>query len=183
MKKMYWYNGGFYDRPMDGGTEISVGYWQELLDGQAAGKIIVSDENDYPILAEPRPSLDGTRKMVLARIRAYDTSNAVNSFTLNGTAMWLDKAARASLARTLEILEASGADSVTVWSDGMPPVPVELSIENARTLLNAVELYAKECMNVTQTHIRAIFDTNDTDEVLLYDYTAGYPEKLTLKFA
>ena len=182
MKKMYWYNGGFYDRPVNGGTEISVGYWQELLDGQTAGKVIVSDENGYPILSKPRPSLDEARNTMLARIRAYDTSNAVNSFTLNGTAMWLDKAARASLARTLEILEASGADSVTVWSDGLPPVAVALAVDDARAMLDAVELYAKECMNVTQTHIRAIFDTDDTDEVLSYDYTTGYPEKPALSF-
>lgn len=183
MKKMYWYNGGFYDRPVAGGTEISVGYWQELLDGQAAGKVIVSDENGHPILTKPCPSLDEARDTMLARIRAYDTSDAVNGFTLNGTAMWLDKAARASLARTLEILEASDADSITVWSDGMPPVSITLAIKHAHTMLDTVELYAKECMNVTQTHIRTIFDINDTDKVLSYDYTIGYPEKLTLNFA
>lgn len=41
-QKMYWKN-GFYDVPIDGAVEITKKYWQELLDGQSAGLIIVGE--------------------------------------------------------------------------------------------------------------------------------------------
>lgn len=36
-KKMYW-KSGFFDYPIKDCVEISVEYWQELLDGQSSGK-------------------------------------------------------------------------------------------------------------------------------------------------
>jgi hypothetical protein len=51
---------GFYDSiintsiPLDA-VEITDDYWMLLLDGQSNGKIITSDFNDYPILANPPP--------------------------------------------------------------------------------------------------------------------------------
>ncbi|WP_363463811.1 hypothetical protein [Bacteroides finegoldii] len=44
---MYWKN-GFYDTPIDGAVEITKRYWQELLDGQSSGLVIVENEKDIP---------------------------------------------------------------------------------------------------------------------------------------
>ena len=44
MGKIYWKN-GFYDKPQEGAVEISVEYWQELLDGQSSGKEIKENES------------------------------------------------------------------------------------------------------------------------------------------
>ena len=52
--------GGFYDRaihkeiPADA-VEITTEEWQELLDGQAAGKIIVAGKGGKPELQDPPP--------------------------------------------------------------------------------------------------------------------------------
>ena len=47
----YWKQ-GFYDEPVDGGVEITDERWLELIDGQAAGKLITEDEQGSPVLTE-----------------------------------------------------------------------------------------------------------------------------------
>lgn len=82
-QKMYWKN-GFYDKPLEGSVEISVEYWQELLDGQSSGKEIKENTDGYPILVEHEYTIDELKEMKIAEINAYDKSDAVNSFTLAG---------------------------------------------------------------------------------------------------
>ena len=47
----YWKQ-GFYDEPVEGGVEITDERWLELIDGQAAGKLITEDEQGRPVLTE-----------------------------------------------------------------------------------------------------------------------------------
>ena len=78
-QKMYWKN-GFHDTPQEGAIEITKKYWQELLDGQSAGKLIVTNDEGYPILVEHEYTIDELKEMKIAEINAYDKSDAVNSF-------------------------------------------------------------------------------------------------------
>lgn len=53
----YWENGFYLEQNKEKTrTEITDEYWQELLTGQSKGKIIVSNENNYPILKDYEPS-------------------------------------------------------------------------------------------------------------------------------
>lgn len=47
----YWKQ-GFYDEPVEGSVEITDERWLELIDGQAAGKLITEDEQGRPVLTE-----------------------------------------------------------------------------------------------------------------------------------
>lgn len=49
---IYWKN-GFYDRPINGGVEISEQEWRDLLNGQSAGKQIITDTSGRPALIDP----------------------------------------------------------------------------------------------------------------------------------
>lgn len=60
---MYWKE-GFYGYPIEGGIEITAEYWQALLDGQSAGKNIVSDERGFPILKDPEPPTDKELRLI-----------------------------------------------------------------------------------------------------------------------
>jgi len=71
---MYW-KSGFYDTPIEGGVEISTEYWQELLDGQSAGKLIVTNDEGYPILVEHEHTIDELKEMKIAEINAYDNNH------------------------------------------------------------------------------------------------------------
>ena len=77
--------GGFYDREIHGdnipadAVEITVEEHQALLEGQSQGKVIVADENGYPILQDPPPP---TAEQIMSRLEAR-------------VQRWLDEQARA----------------------------------------------------------------------------------------
>jgi hypothetical protein len=107
MGKMYWKK-GFYDEPQEGAVEISVEYWQELLDGQSSGKEIKENESGYPVLVDHEYTIDELKEMKIAEINAYDKSDAVNSLTLDGKQIWLDKDTRVGLVNSINIEKEAG---------------------------------------------------------------------------
>jgi len=46
-------------------------------------------------------------------------------------------------------------------------------------MLSSLEIYALECYNQTATHKAAVEALTTAEEINNYDYTTGYPEKLT----
>ena len=119
--------------------------------------------------------LQRAKETVFAAIEAYDTSFAVNGFMLNGQRVWLDKATRVGLMNSTSIAKAMGKTTTTLWFGRMK---IEMNCDKAIGLLSALEMYALECFNVTATHKKAVAELNTVEEVLGYDYTKGYPEKL-----
>lgn len=117
------------------------------------------------------------QKMVLAEIEKHDTSPAVNSFILNGQRVWLDKATRVGLMNSTSIAKAMGQPTTTLWLDD---VKLVVECDKAIQLLSALEMYALECFNVTAAHKKAVSEMQTVESVLGYDYTAGYPEVLTM---
>ena len=112
------------------------------------------------------PTLEGVKSAKVNEIAVYDGSDAVNSFTLGGKRMWLDK-------DTIE--QAVGKETTVLWYDTVKYViPIPLALQ----MLAALELYALECYNVTQEHLAVVMGLATKEEVGAYDYTSGYPEKL-----
>lgn len=173
-QKMYWKN-GFYDKPLEGSVEISVEYWQELLDGQSSGKEIKENADGYPILVEHEHTLDELKERKIAEINAYDKSDSVNQFTLAGKRMWLDKDTRVGLVNSIGIEKEAGRTLTTLWYDAEKyTIPVDTALQ----MLNQLELYALDCYNVTQSHIAAVKGLSDAGQVEAYNYKTGYPEQL-----
>lgn len=117
------------------------------------------------------------QKMVLEQIDKYDTSPSVNGFMLNGLRVWLNKDTRVGLMNSTSIAKAMGKTTTTLWFGGMQ---IEVNCDKAIQLLSALEMYALECFNVTAAHKKAVSEMSTVEEVLAYDYTAGYPEVLTI---
>lgn len=117
------------------------------------------------------------KREVLKSIAAYDTSSAVNGFVLNGAVVWLDKATRVGLMNSTTIAKAMGQATTTLWLGG---TKLEVGCDKAIQLLSALEMYALECFNVTAAHKKAVGELTSVEEVLTYDYTKGYPEKLSM---
>ena len=122
-------------------------------------------------------SVEEAKEMLIADITAYDTSSAVNGFMLNGAEVWLDKATRVGLMNSTTIAKAMGQATTTLWLGG---TKLEVGCDMAIQLLSALEMYALECFNVTAAHKKAVAELTDIGEVLSYDYTKGYPEKLMM---
>lgn len=123
-------------------------------------------------------ALKAAKKAVVAEIVAYDASPAVNGFVLNGSLVWLDKATRVGLMNSTNIAKATGSANTTLWLGGeRMVVPCDKAIQ----LLSALEMYALGCFNVTASHKAAVEAMTTLDEVLAYDYTQGYPERLKME--
>ena len=112
---------------------------------------------------------------LIAQITAYDTSEAVNSFTLQGKQMWLPKETRVGRVNSITIEKNAGKEVTGLWHDG---VRYELPVDTALQMLAALELYALECYNVTEAHKAAVSALESVEDIVTYDYTQNYPEKL-----
>ena len=121
--------------------------------------------------------LNSAKASVLAAIEAYDTSSAVNGFILNGQRVWLDKATRVGLMNSTTIAKAMGLPTTTLW---LGDAKLVVECDNSIQLRSALEMYALECFNVTAAHKKAVSEMSTVESVLGYDYTAGYPEVLTM---
>lgn len=119
--------------------------------------------------------LDMVKQTVKQNIKEYDTSDHVNEFYCQGRKMWLDKATRSGLMLRLSAESNAGAKTTTLWYGTHQ---ISLPIENAINMLNLLELYASKCYDNTQGHLAAIEALETVEEVLKYDYTSGYPDKL-----
>lgn len=113
----------------------------------------------------------------IAEIAAYDTSDKVNGFVLNGMLVWLDKATRVGLMNSTTIAKAAGQQTTTLWLGGIKLV---VDCDKAIQLLSALEMYALECFNVTASHKAAVSELTIIEEVEAYDFKAGYPKMLEM---
>ena len=117
------------------------------------------------------------KKAKIAEIAAYDTSDKVNGFMLNGLLVWLDKATRVGLMNSTTIAKAAGQETTTLWLGG---VKLVVDCDKAIQLLSALEMYALECFNVTASHKQAVSELMSIEDVEIYDYKKGYPKMLDM---
>lgn len=114
-------------------------------------------------------------------IQEYDTSEAVNSFSLDGMGVWLDKATRVGLMNSISIEKQQRKATTTLWfSVGGEMHRFEIDVDRAIAMLSALEMYALECYNVTARHIANVSRLDTVKEIGDYDHTQGYPQRLTL---
>ena len=140
-------------------------------------------EKKYDLVSEEwrercKATLEKAKKEKLAAILAYDTSSDVNGFMLNGNKVWLDKETRVGLMNSTTIAKAMGQPTTTLW---LGDAKLVVECDKAIQLLSALEMYALECFNVTAVHKKAVAEMSTVEEVLGYDYTAGYPEVLKMR--
>lgn len=127
----------------------------------------------YPIVDE----LGDAKRTKLMSINVYDQSDDVNLFYLADQPMWLDAQTRQTLRISIESYQAIGTEQVTKWFGGQ-----QFTFPTAAwlTMLNALEAYAGEALNVTEAHKAAVMAMNSVEDIEDYDITQGYPQKLNL---
>ena len=108
-------------------------------------------------------------------IDTYDASMDVNSFFLNGLQVWLDKSTRVGLMNSLNIEKTSGKETSTLWFGN---IKLDINTEAAIQMLSALELYALKCYNKTAEHKVNIENMTSVEDVVNYNFTEGYPDKL-----
>ena len=110
---------------------------------------------------------------MLFLLHEYDKSKEVNNFKLQGNDMWLDKSTRDGLFLRLMAEKNKGLTITKVSGYNM-------LIEDAFMMLYKLEIYASECWDNTYSHEKAIIALPNAVEKAGYDFTLGYPEKLSL---
>ena len=126
---------------------------------------------------EPTPEqlLQRAKDSKIAELEAYDSSDAVNSFTIDGNPMWLTVDERQQIATQISANEAIGRTEMTRWFGG---ASFAFPLTAWKQMLVALEVYAGDALNVTEGHRAAITLLQTLQEVEDYDFTVGYPEKL-----
>lgn len=130
---------------------------------------------DFNIAPEKSP-LERAKELVFREIEQYDTSSNVNGFILNGIQVWLDKDTRVGLMNSITIEKNAGKEQSVLWLNG---ICITVNCDAAIQMLSSLELYALACYNKTAEHKLAISQLTDVSKVKAYDYTAGYPDKLS----
>lgn len=123
-------------------------------------------------------TIEEAKEKLIAEITAYDKSPAVNAFYLNGEQHWLDFNLRDRVFDGNERIAYKGREETSLWLDGKCFV---MPIAVAQDLICTIEVYAKDCYNVTATHQAEVNKLTTIEEVEAYNYKTGYPEKLNLK--
>lgn len=117
------------------------------------------------------------KKLKNDEITKYDTSSNVNAFSLNGVDVWLDRDTRVSLMNSTKIAKDMAQENTILW---LGTVKITVKCDQAIQLLSALEMYALSCFNKTAEHRKNVEALTTINDIVSYDYTVGYPEKLNL---
>lgn len=117
----------------------------------------------------------------IRELEMYDQSDSVNEFivTHDGqvvTTHWFEPNIRANYKNSVESAELVGLPTVSFYVGNMP---LTLPTQNAKLMLAQIQLYADACYIVTQQHKAAIEALGTIEAVDAYDFTTGYPNKLS----
>lgn len=114
------------------------------------------------------------KNILKAKINLYDKSERVNSFVFKEKNLWLDKATRVGL---MHLANCSTEDVQLILGDQI----LTFSPDFVKEFLTRLEVYAGKCYVQTQKHLIAVDALKTPEEVINYDYTTGYPEKIVLE--
>lgn len=109
------------------------------------------------------------------KIKSFDVSTEVNGFLINGIHYWLDKETRLGI---MHLANCSKDNIQLVLGDKILTIPVG----KAKDFLAQLEVYAGQCYLQTQKHLLAIKELKTIEDIINYDYTKGYPEKITFNY-
>ena len=65
--------------------------------------------------------------------------------------------------------------NIEIWYNN---IKFTLPTESAVRMLYLLEIYASQCYDNTQLHIKSVSELTNIDDIERYDYTTGYPGKL-----
>ena len=116
---------------------------------------------------------------VISKINEYDKSSQVNGVTINGMHTWFDKATRVGLRNSTNVLKKLGNETTSLWVNNKE---ITIKCDQLTDMLDKLEVYALNCFDITSKHKRNVYQLSTIEEIENYDYTSGYPEKLTFTY-
>lgn len=142
--------------------------YQQLLDSELLGLVSLSELKPLFIIGVP----NNIKEFLKQKIQLY--KDTINSFIYKDKEYWLDSKTRNSLYNlsksTLEEIEFILGDQI-----------INISSNKLLEFINNLEVYAYKCYVNTFKHIKSAEDLTKLEDIMNYDYTTGYPEKVTLE--
>lgn len=128
-------------------------------------------------LGIPR-TLKDAKKEKKRQIERYDNSEAVNSFLVNGMPTWILGERRSQYMTSIA--------SARIMEESTIELPIlgrmiALPLDNAERMLAQLQRYGDNAANCTDQHYMNVDMISSIEEVDGYDYTTGYPEKVSFE--
>lgn len=117
------------------------------------------------------PTIEEVRNGKKDEIRRYDSSDEVNGFFMGENVMWLTPDVRDNYINTLQGAQRLGIETVTFMG-------IDITPAQGIAILDIINVYAMQCVAVTEHHLAAVDQLMDIDAINNYDHTLGYPERL-----
>lgn len=176
-----------FTKPLGPGYELGktfndylAGKYVELLNEQV--DYYLAHKNDsiasvwvLGVKAEEVVDIKSVRSQKLSALTAYDNSDKVNEFLVNGMGAWFTPTERTNYSSSISAAKTLGVDTLSFYIGSLAMTVPTIGAEQ---MLAAIQLYADSCFIVTKTHESAINKLETIEEIEAYDFTTGYPEKL-----
>ena len=144
-------------------------------------KITILNPSEEMILNDGWEEFEDTaedlKKIKLQEIINYDKSEDVNKFFINNFPLWLSREERIVIKDRFQREKDTGKENTRLLYKGLV---LELTPDMGIHLINMVSAYADQCFDVTEAHKSALNDLTTKEEIQSYDYTVGYPEKISI---
>ena len=144
-------------------------------------KITILNPSEEMILNDGWEEFEDTaedlKKIKLQEIINYDKSEDVNKFFINNFSLWLSREERIVIKDRFQREKDAGKEKTRLLYKGLV---LELTPDMGIHLINMVSAYADQCFDITEAHKSALNDLTTKEEIQSYDYTVGYPEKISI---
>lgn len=128
--------------------------------------------------------LENIRRGKLLQLHSYDSSKEVNSCIIKYNEQeleyWADKHERDSLKNAVRDCIEMGRETYRLDLRDLK-ISIVMECTQLLKLLQTLEVYAIDCYNKTTDHEYAIKNCLNQEEIVEYDHTIGYPEKLVFE--
>lgn len=144
--------------------------YQQLLCSELLGLVSLAELQPLFIIGVPNNIKDFLKQ----KIQLYKDSFAINSFIYKNKEYWLDSKTRSSLYN----LSKSNLDQIEfILEDQI----ILIESKKLQEFINSLEIYAHQCYVNTFKHLETVKDLTNLEDIMNYDYTTGYPEKVILE--
>lgn len=133
--------------------ELPLEGWKELL------KLVNGSED-----------IESLRQVLIAKVQDKEDSK---EFEYKGEKLWWNKNTRAGLIN----LANSTSEVIPIIINNKI---IEFEPEVLKNLLNTLEVYSSKCFVQTYKHLELINKLQTLEDILNYDYTLGYPDKVVI---
>lgn len=170
--------GGFYTTAINGkkipsdAIEITDEVHATLMIEQSSGKIIIADENGYPIAIDTPPHVR-TRESLLADVAAKRWQVETGGIVIAGYPIATDRESQAQLTSSYASLKY-GLISSTHWkaADGRFII---LALAEMEQIVQAVASHVRSCFSAEQAHTEAIYEIEKQTDLDSYNINTGWP--------